>query len=83
MPHPPLFKWHSENIPIEKITNQNILNVDCESLKQDISKNGLKERLWVAPNGDGTYKLVEGVHRIKALRELGWKEIPCMVFDEY
>jgi ParB-like chromosome segregation protein Spo0J len=83
MPHPPLFKWHSENIPIEKITNQNILNVDCESLKQDILKNGLKESLWVVPNGDGTYKLVEGVHRIKALRELGWKKIPCMVFDEY
>lgn len=83
MPHPPLFKWHQEDIPIEKITNQIVLNVDCEQLKQNISKNGLKERLWVVPNGNGTYRLVEGVHRIKALRELGWKIIPCMIFDEY
>lgn len=81
--HPPSFIWHPETIPIEKITNQFVLNVDCESLKENIRVNGLKERLWVIPNGDGTYKLVEGVHRIKALRELGWKEIPVMVFDQF
>lgn len=83
MPHPLPFEWHPEDIPIEKIINQYVLNIDCEPLKQDISKNGLKERLWVAPNGDGTYRLVEGIHRIKALRELGWKIIPVMVFDRY
>jgi ParB-like chromosome segregation protein Spo0J len=83
MPHPPLFKWHFELIPIEKITNQDIWNVDCEKLKEDIRKNGLKEPLWVTSNNDGTYRLVEGIHRIKALRELGWKLVPAMVFDEY
>jgi ParB-like chromosome segregation protein Spo0J len=70
-------------VSIEKITNQFVLNVNCEELKENIKNNGLKERLWVISNGDGTYRLVEGVHRIKALRELGWKEIPVMVFNQY
>ena len=78
---PPPFKWHPELVPIEKITNQYTGGIDCELLKENIRKNGLKDRLWVVPNGDGTYRLVEGNHRIKALRELGWKEIPVMVFD--
>lgn len=81
-PHPPLYKWHEEMVPIEKITDQFICNVECEELKKDIQKNGLKQRLQLLRNNNGTYRIDDGVHRIKALRELGWKLIPAMVFDE-
>ena len=81
-PHPPLYKWHFEMVPIEKIVGQDIWNVECEDLKKDIIKNGLKCPLQLLPNGDGTYRIDDGVHRIKALRELGWKFIPAMIFDD-
>ena len=68
-------------VPIEKIMNQFTLNVDCEELKKDIVKNGLKQPLQLLSNPDGTYRIDDGVHRIKALRELGWKLIPAMIFD--
>ena len=81
-PHPAPYKWHYAMVPIEKIINQFVLNVDCEKLKKDIEENGLKQPLQLLPNPDGTYRIDDGVHRIKALRELGWKWIPAMIFDE-
>jgi ParB-like chromosome segregation protein Spo0J len=82
-PHPSRYKWHFEMVPIEKIFDPHVLNVDIESLKIDILKNGLKQPIQLISKGDGTYKLDDGVHRLKALKELGWKEIPAMIFDEY
>jgi ParB-like chromosome segregation protein Spo0J len=81
-PRPTSYRWHFEIVPIGKIMG-NVANVDCKQLKKDIQKNGLKQNLILRIADNGMYGIVDGVHRIKALRELGWKEIPAMVFDRY
>ena len=81
-PHPPLYKWHFEMVPVEKIIDTDIDGLTyIDSLVEDIRKNGLKEPLQVHKVGD-LYKVEDGNHRQRALKILGWKEIPCMVFDE-
>ena len=34
-----------------------------------------------APEDSGSYQLVYGLHRLTAVRQLGWKKIPCQVFS--
>jgi ParB-like chromosome segregation protein Spo0J len=68
-------------IPIEKIIDPDIWNLDVDPLIKDIEKNGLKEPLQVHKVGD-FYKVEDGNHRQRALKKLGWKIVPCMVFDE-
>jgi ParB-like chromosome segregation protein Spo0J len=83
-PHPPFYKWHFEMVPIEKIVEHIKEKWDPErvaELVKDISKSGLKQPLQLYLNSDGTYEIDDGNHRLKALKQLGWKEIPCMVFD--
>jgi len=36
-----------------------------------------------AVNDSGSYQLVYGLHRLTAVRQLGWKEIPCRVFSSF
>jgi len=80
-PRPPFYKSHFEMVPIEKIIDPDIWNLDVEQLIKDIEQNGLKEPLYVSKVGD-LYKVVDGNHRQRALKKLSWKKIPCMVFDE-
>jgi ParB-like chromosome segregation protein Spo0J len=80
MPHPPPYNCHFEMIPVERIIDPDIWNLDIEPLKKDILENGLKEPLYVRKDGN-LYRVVDGNHRQRVLRELGWKVIPCMVFD--
>jgi ParB/RepB/Spo0J family partition protein len=47
-------------------------------LKEEIQKDGLLSPLIVR-EVDGNYELVDGERRLRALRELGWKEIPVEV----
>lgn len=49
-----------------------------EELIIDIPKNGLKRRLFVHPEGN-LYGVTDGLHRLRALKALGWKEVPCTV----
>lgn len=49
-----------------------------ERLMDDISKNGLKKPLIVFEE-KGVYQIIDGTHRIRALRNLGWKEVPCII----
>lgn len=46
-----------------------------DDLKKDIKKNGLKESLIMAYQ-NGEVSIIEGNHRIQALKELGYKEVP-------
>lgn len=71
-------------VSIDKIFPKEIQNIDIDELAKDIQKNGLKNRLYLRIDiNDGTYHVTDGCHRIMALRKLGWKEVPCMVFDVY
>jgi ParB-like chromosome segregation protein Spo0J len=52
------------------------------NLKRTIAKVGFLQPLLVRSHpkkGDGHFEVVDGAHRLKAAKELGFKEIPCIV----
>lgn len=81
-------KMFEKNIPIEELIDDfdKYYYGKLEELKRveelaiDISKNGLKHSLIVCKEGNH-YDIVEGLHRLRALKKLGWREIPCIVVD--
>ncbi len=52
-----------------------------EELKDSMSKYGLLNPITVKDLGDGTYKLIAGLRRVIAAKELGWETIPAHVID--
>jgi ParB-like chromosome segregation protein Spo0J len=50
-----------------------------DELVEDIAKNGLKHRLFVHQLEGNLYGVTDGLHRLRALKRLGWKEVPCTV----
>lgn len=50
-----------------------------KELMEDISRNGLKYPIDIHKLGHNKYEVIQGVHRLEALRRLGWKEIPCNI----
>lgn len=50
-------------------------------LRRSIRENGLLQPLVVRPtaDGDGRYELVAGERRLRAVAELGWREVPAVV----
>lgn len=51
---------------------------DVDELKQEIGRDGLLSDLVVRKQGK-IYELIDGERRLRALKELGWKEIPVRV----
>lgn len=70
-------------IPIDQIKDNLEETFDerkVERLMADIIENGLKEPLKVLhEDGCEDFIILDGNHRIKALKRLGWKEVPCIV----
>jgi len=52
------------------------------TLMESIKQHGLIHPLAVAKQEDGTYNLMAGESRLRALLILGWTEIPCTNWDE-
>jgi len=52
-----------------------------EDLVSSIKRVGLLNPITVIPGDDGTFILVGGERRLKAVKELGWKEVPAHVLD--
>ena len=50
-----------------------------EQLKESIKSHGLDDKPHVFPLKNGMFEPFIGDHRILASKELGWKEIPCIV----
>jgi len=51
-----------------------------EELKGSIEKEGLIEPLLVRTNGD-IYVIIDGNRRFRAVKELGWKDVDCIIID--
>lgn len=61
--------------------NPNIVPEDTlAKLRQEIAQNGLTVPITVRSSGNG-YEVVDGEHRWRICRDLGFKEIPCIVQD--
>ncbi len=50
-----------------------------EELKKSILQNGLIQPITVHRNGNGTYELISGERRLRAFKDIGYKEIPAYV----
>ena len=75
-------------IKVDKISpniyNPNIIMEDIWiKLTEEIKEKGLCEPIIVRKVEDG-YEVVDGQHRLGICRDLGWKEIPCIIqnFDD-
>lgn len=55
-----------------------------EEIKKNIQENGYYEArvLAVVPDSEDYYLVADGNHRLNALRELGIKEVPCLVYEK-
>jgi len=54
-------------------------NLLCQSLRE----NGYVEPIQVIEDGEGKYRIVNGMHRFQALKEVfEWKKIPCIVIGK-
>jgi ParB/RepB/Spo0J family partition protein len=52
-----------------------------ESLVDSIRQNGLLQPIIVSKDGSGRVSLVAGMHRLLAIKKLGWKEVSVCVTD--
>lgn len=50
-----------------------------DELKKSILDNGLIQPITVRRNGSGAYELISGERRLRACREIGFKEIPAYI----
>jgi len=76
-----------EEIEIEKIiipeqrARATFTDEQWQELKASIEKNGFNIPILVKDNGDGTYELIDGEHRIQIVKEMGWEKIPAVITD--
>lgn len=61
--------------------NENDSDDNVEQLAKSIESYGLIEPLCVNKDNDGKYHLISGERRFKAILRLGWKRVPCVVYD--
>ena len=71
------------NILIERLvlTDNPVQEQDYRPIMESIESVGLQYPLLVVANEDGYYHIVDGRTRYKALKQLNWKEIPCIVVN--
>jgi ParB family chromosome partitioning protein len=61
--------------------NPNVVSADIlAKLRAEIGQKGLCEPIIVRRRGDG-YEIVDGEHRWRICRDLGWPEVPCIIQD--
>lgn len=63
---------------------ENVRNTDAydtETLAADITANGLREPLEVAPLANGAYEILCGHRRYRSCVRAGLEEIPCIIYD--
>jgi len=76
-----------EEIPIDKIiipekrARATFTPEQFEELKASIRTHGFTIPILVKDNGDGTYLLIDGEHRIKAAKELGYEKVPAVITE--
>jgi len=68
------------SVPISSfVTNPWNFNImsdeELESLSADIKVNGVKQNILARKTGD-KYEIVDGEHKVKAMKMLGWKDVP-------
>ncbi|MEA1997482.1 MAG: ParB/RepB/Spo0J family partition protein, partial [Gemmatimonadota bacterium] len=72
-------------LPLARISNnrfqpRRLFNPEAiEEMASSIEAQGLIQPVVVNDRGDGNYELISGERRLRAVRKLGWKDIPAVV----
>jgi len=73
-------------IPLDKLVETElnefifgILDSDVSRLAEEIQEHGFTGSIDVVDLHNGTYQVISGHQRLRAVRSLGWKTIPCTV----
>lgn len=53
-----------------------------EDLAASIAESGLLQPITIRPQGDGTFIIIAGERRYRAVTTLGWETIPAIVVDQ-
>jgi len=53
-----------------------------EELKESMEQNGLQQAIGCVEQIDGAYRIIWGMRRVVAAKELGWMDIQAKVFQE-
>lgn len=62
--------------------NPNVVPEDVlAKLRAEIAQNGLTVPITVRRRGNDGYEVVDGEHRWRVCKDLGWQEIPCIIKD--
>lgn len=75
------------NLPLKEISTKGYQvrfesgRENIEDLAESIEKNGLICPPTISKKGD-RYYLISGNRRLRAVKKLGWKEIPCVILEE-
>ena len=80
-------RWKFDNVDIvlidEASLNANIMSeTDFRKLCENIRISGLSSAPACYKKKDGRYTIISGHHRIRACKELGWKEIGILYVEE-
>jgi 2'-5' RNA ligase len=76
--------YYFDIVPIDNIENKDVWNKD----KFDINLSKMKENVPLEavklskPENGGKFKIIDGIHRIAASKELGYKYVPALI-NEY
>lgn len=63
----------------EKRATATFTKAQHRELKASITENGFNIPILVKPLPEGRYELIDGLHRIQIVNEMGWSKIPAMI----
>jgi ParB family chromosome partitioning protein len=86
--NPALNQLPATHVPVERLPCQAgpfsmSYRFDLQILKTSLKTVGLLNLPLLLKTGEGAYSIVSGYRRISALREMGSREIPARVLEEY
>ena len=55
---------------------------DAHPLVQSLRESGMWTPMVVSDQEDGTYVIIDGNRRMQSAQYLGWKVVPCRVFQK-
>lgn len=76
-----------EVIPMDKVRendwNPNVMtDAEFDRLAEEIEEVGFIDPIQVVPMDDGTYQIIGGEHRYRALKVLGYEDLQCVILDD-
>ena len=70
----------AKNILLDERNPNHMTAQQMQALSTVVEKYGYAQEVWVNDNGDDTYTVIDGEHRMRMLTKQGITDIPCKIF---